>query len=129
MANVTTLHTGRHKNVQKEPLPVQTNAMATSVASGGAAAVTYACPAGAAISVDYIDYGYRVASATGSIQITDGTLTWGPFEVIVGGLQTREFDPPLGPFTKGTNVYATLSDGGQTKDLFMQAHLEGTEVY
>ena len=129
MANVTPLHYGRHKNFQKEPLPVQTNAMATSIAGGGAAVVTIAPGPKGSACIDYVDFDYRVATATGSIQITDGTLTWGPFTIVVAGLQTREFDPPLGPFTAGSAVTVSLGDGGQTKDLFVQAHVDGTEVY
>jgi hypothetical protein len=128
MANATPLHYGRHKNIQKEPLPVLANAMQTGVASGSAATVVFTCPAGSNVCIDYIDYAYRTTPTAGSIQISDGTLTWGPFTIAAAGKNRDNFDPPL-LFTKGANVTVTLADGSVTKDLFAQGHVDGTEVY
>lgn len=128
MANALPAHLSVHKKTHKEPLLVPANAMQSGIASGGAATVVYTCPAGAAIAVDYIDYAYRTTPTSGSIQISDGTLTWGPFTIAAAGKNRDNFDPPL-LFTKGTNVTVTLADGSVTKDLFALAHVEGNEVY
>ncbi len=128
MANAVPLHYGRHKNFQKEPLPVLTNGMQAGVASGGAATVVLTAPAGAGGCIDYIDYAYRTTPTAGSIQISDGTLTWGPFTIAAAGKNRDNFDPPL-LFSKGANVTVTLADGSVTKDLFAQGHIDGNEVY
>lgn len=128
MANATTNIYGRHKNFQEEPMGFTANQLSAGVASGGAATVVFTCPTDKGVAVDYVDFGYRVAPTSGSIQISDGTLTWGPFTVILGGLQTRTFRPPL-LFSKNANVTVTLADGSQTKDLFAQAHVDGVSLY
>lgn len=128
MPNATPLNYGRHKNIQKEPLPVLTNAMASGVASGGAATVVFTAPAGVGVCIDYIDYAYRTSPTAGSIQISDGTLTWGPFTIAAAGKNRDNFDPPL-LFTKGANVTVTLADGSVTKDLFAQGHIDGNELH
>lgn len=128
MANANPTQVGRAKTIVKQFWPILANEMATGVAGGGSATVTGLSPsAQKGTGVAYIDFGYRVAPTAGSIQISDGTLTWGPFTITLAGLQTRAFDPPL-LFGKGNTVTVTLADGGQTKDLYVKFVEEGNEA-
>lgn len=128
MANAVPTIMGYKKTVAKQPLPIVANEMSAAVASGGAATVVFTCPSDRNVAIACLDFGYRVAPTAGSIQISDGTLTWGPFTVVLAGLQTRTFDPPL-LFTKGANVTVTMADGGQIKDLYAKGIVEGASPY
>jgi hypothetical protein len=128
----TSRYYGRHKFVNQEPLAIAAAGADINHASGSAAVVTLVPPtkdSGAAaaapgIALVRIDLGYRVAPTAGSIQASDGTLTWGPFTIILGGLQSIVFDPPL-LFTAGATVTVTMGDGGQAKDLLALGYIAG----
>lgn len=119
---------GRFKHTGREPIPIAVAGQAVGVASGGAASVTLAPnDSQKGVALTNIDLGYRVAPTSGSIQASDGTLTWGPFTVLLGGLQRYQFDPPL-LFTKGATVTVTMADGSQAKDLMAWGFCEGASV-
>lgn len=117
---------GRNKKVSKESVPLAVWAQVSGVASGGNAAVTLPAPADRGVCLTNIDYGYRtVATAPATIQASDGTLTWGPFNLpLAFGLNRIVFDPPM-QFTKGATVTVTLLDGTAVKDLMACGYVEG----
>lgn len=124
---------GRHKHVGREPIKIQAAGSSageqqTGIASGSAATVVITPPADRGVVLDRIDASYRVAPTAGTIQATDGTNTWGPFTIVLAGLQQFIFDLPL-LFLKGAAVTVTLADGGQTKDLYVASHIDGPSPY
>lgn len=104
------------KQTRLQPYDIGANMNAPNVASGGNATLTCTPATGYKVGVAWIDLGYRVA-ATGSIQISDGTTTWGPFTILLAGLQQIRFPNPL-MFKKDGTVTITMIDGSQAKDLF-----------
>lgn len=113
---IPTRHAG--KQIKMQPHEVTANASLVNVASGGAAAATMTPATGYRGGVEYIAFGYRVATASGSITISDGTLTIGPISVILGGLQ--QLTPPRGLlFGKNAQITVTMADGSQAKDMYV----------
>src|SRR3974390_3334936 len=130
---VTPIPYGRHQHIGKKPRLIQaaTSSVAeqqTNIASGGNASIVVTPPADRGVVLEYIHLGYRVATATGSIQASDGTNTWGPFQVVVAGLVQIPFDPPL-LFAKGAALTVTMADGSQAKDLYVGSHIDGPAPY
>ncbi len=107
------------------PIPADNGSNSGTVAGGGAATlVVSAGTTGAMVGITSVDWSYAVAPTSGSIQISDGTTTWGPFPVTVAGFQTKVFNPPL-LFAKNTAVTVTLADGSQSKCLAVSAVFYG----
>lgn len=137
MADAIPFHYGRHKNVQKEPIPFQTNAFATN--AGGSAVVTFDYPTrnliGIAIHEIFWAFGAAATAPTITIQDTDATMTWGPFHLPTAvGFGYILFDPPL-VFTPAAldadadgNLVITLAGGAVQTDLYVTAAFDGTEV-
>jgi hypothetical protein len=132
-AVVPTYYGFKAKNVRREAERLRApaanaGAMQTGIASGGAATVVITPPSttadAAGVVIDRIDLGYRTAPTAGSIQASDGTDTWGPFTIVLAGLQTIVFDPPI-LFGVGLPVTVTLADGTAVKDLYVRSYLEG----
>ena len=123
------------KHFIKEPLPIQAANVATTdwhemqvnVASGGAATITLTAPTDRGIALVRLVPSYRVATASGSIQVSDGTNQWGPFSIILAGPQKIDFDPPM-LFAKGGTLTITMADGSQAKDLYAQGFVEGNSL-
>lgn len=117
---------GRSKHVSKEAIPIAVAGQAVGTASGSNAAVTLVPPSDRGVCLTNIDFAYRtVATAPATIQASDGTLTWGPFNLALAfGLNRIVFDPPL-LFTKGATVTVTLLDGTAVKDLMAWGYVEG----
>jgi hypothetical protein len=138
MADAIPFHYGRHKNVQKEPIPFQTNAFATN--ASGSAVVTFDYPSNksAGIAIHAIQWAFGAAATAPTITIQDGDaiLTWGPFHLPVAvGFATIQFDPPL-LFTpldadsdQPTTLVITLAGGAVQTDLYVIAAQDGTELY
>ncbi len=122
----TTIGLNRIKTIAKRPIPLTSAGQAVGVASGGNATVTVVPPSDAGVALTNIDYAYRtVATAPATLQASDGTLTWGPFNLALAfGLNRIVFDPPL-LFTKGATVTVTLLDGTASKDLMAWGYYEG----
>lgn len=119
----------RNKHVSKEPIPIAVAGQAVGTASGGNATVTLVPPSDKGVCLTNIDFAYRtIATAPASIQASDGTLTWGPFNLAIAfGLNRLVFDPPL-LFTKGATVTVTLLDGTAIKDLMAWGYTEGQSL-
>ena len=93
-------------------------------ASGTAASVTLLADANRPNAVGQIFLSYAAAPTAGSIKIDFGAgprATWGPFHILLGGLQSIEFNPPLEGITN-EQVVVTLADGSQTKYLAVTAY-------
>lgn len=114
------------KHIAKEPIPIAVAGADIAHASGSNAAVTLVPDTARGVALTNIDFAYRtVATAPTTIQASDGTLTWGPFQVpLAFGLNRIVFDPPL-LFTKGATVTVTLLDGTAVKDLMAWGYIEG----
>lgn len=104
----------------------QANGMAAGVASGSNAVATCTPAAGYRCGVEFIHVNYRTAVSTGSIQISDGTLTWGPFTIPTAGLVQINFPRPI-MFTKSAQVTVTMLDGSVTKDLYVAFMQDGSD--
>ena len=137
MANVT-LSTvplvGRYKHTGREP------GRAPNTASGNSGSVTFTINKVAAatgipqqpIAVDRIDFSFGAAPTAPTVQISDGTITWGPHDVVAAvGLTSIVFDPPLLFDTAAAaTVVATVADTGPVaKTLSMRGYTEGGLAY
>lgn len=123
MANANpTRHVG--KQIKVQPHEVDNNGNATGITSGNAIAITCA-PLGPnyRVGVEYIICNYRTSPTNGSIQISDGTTTIGPFGVGVGMVQIKPPRPLL--FGKGATVTVTIADGSVTKDAYVAFTQDG----
>jgi hypothetical protein len=123
MPNPTAQQFPNVKQVFTPPVPLDNNAFATG-AGGSDLVLTITADPKRGIAVKQIDYAYTVATTTGAIKVTDGTNTWGPFPVLAGGLLTKTFDPPL-VGKANANMVITMTDGGQTKSLYVTSFVVG----
>jgi len=134
MADAVPFHYGRHKNVQKEPIPFQANAL--GITASGSAVVTFDYPkSNVGIAIHQLVWSFHATPTTPSITIqdTDGTIVWGPFDVTVAvGHQSLMFDPPL-LFTQAdadadANLVITVAGGAILTTLYVTAAIDGTEL-
>lgn len=131
MANIAVtnpLIVGRYKHTGREPV------RSPQTATGAGASVTYTftkVAGGPGIVIDRIDYSFGAAPTAPTLQISDGTLVWGPhnLEAAAGG-EFVAFDPPmLFDTSAATSVVATIADTGPVaKTMSVRGWIDGAQT-
>lgn len=131
MANVTVTTNNtvkQFKHVGREPIP------APQTATGSGGSVTYTFPKeanGNGVVIERVDMSFGATPTAPSVQISDGTITWGPYNLPTTLSQTPlQFSPPLLFNTAAaTSVVVTLSDTGPVaKTLSAVGYLYGPHL-
>lgn len=134
MANVTVSTpptVGRYKHTGREPGAAQATATGT-----GSTTVTFTKAAGSStmpnygICIDRIDVSFATAPSAPTIQISDGTVTWGPHNLTAAaGLVSITFDPPiLFNTAAATSIVVTAAEGGSVaKTLSVRGWIDGQQ--